>query len=256
MKVSSTPEVLISSTQAHFNHASTFGIFGSDQTWKGLFINHLIKRLNFSSYLELGIGEGLTWEQVNCPFKVGVDIGNVKFVRLSREEIIDKFPETTTDDFFASYDTNKKIDIIYIDALHTKEQVKIDFFNSIDILSDNSILILHDINPPDEGSTSQHNSGDVFAFWIELCDNNSTHHFYTFKPPRDHSQFYPTNDASREDTVGIYIHNKELKKSLKKDYQHNLDHSFAFFDEHREKYIKDRHIDVETLVDLIQDLNG
>tara|TARA_R110000751_G_scaffold177908_1_gene284156 strand:- start:2457 stop:2624 length:168 start_codon:yes stop_codon:yes gene_type:complete len=40
--------------------------------------------------------------------------------------------------------------------------------------------------------------------------------------------------------------------SLKKEYQHNLDHSFTFFDENREKYIKDRQVDFETLVDLIK----
>jgi hypothetical protein len=244
--------ILTSATRPHSNCASISTTFGSDQSWKGLFMNHLIKRLNFSSYLELGMGDGLTWEHVNCPVKTGVDIGRVNFVRLSREEIIHKFPNTSTDDFFASYNTNKKKDIIYIDALHTKEQVKIDFFNSIDILSDNGIIILHDINPLDPAGAGPHISGDVFVFWKELCDNIGNNHLYTFKPPRDHSQFEPVHDASHEDTVGIYIHNKESKKSLKKNYQHNTECSFALFDKHRKKYIEDKQVNFETLTDLIK----
>jgi len=235
-------------------------LFGSDQIWKGMLINHLIRCLNFSSYLELGVATGSSWKQVDCPFKIGVDIELVETLRRqlnpplpsSPDAITHLFPLTSTDDFFAKWrPKNKKIDITYIDALHEKEQVKRDFFNSINVLSNNGVIILHDINPLDEEGTSQNISGDVFAFWIELCDNNNNN-FYTFKPPRDRSQFIGANDASHEDTVGIYTHNKELKKSLKKEYQHNLDHSFTFFDENREKYIKDRQVDFKTLVDLIK----
>jgi len=226
-------------------------LFGSDQIWKGMLINHLIKDLNFSSYLELGVAIGSSWKQIKCRVKTGVDISNLEMPLTREGDTVHNFSSTTTDDFFKIWDTNKKIDIIYIDALHEKEQVKRDFFNSINVLSNNGVIILHDINPLDEEGTSQNVSGDAFAFWIELCDNNNNN-FYTFEPPRDRSQFIGANDASHEDTVGIYTHNKELKKSLKKEYQHNLDHSFTFFDENREKYIKDRQVDFKTLVDLIK----
>ena len=225
--------------------------FGSDQIWKGLLLNHLIEHLNFSSYLELGIGAHSSWKQVKCPVKIAVDICPIEIAPFYGDGTVHKLPSTSTDDFFKTWDTNKKIDVIYIDALHEKKQVKRDFFNSINTLSDKGIIILHDINPLDEGATSQAISGDAFAFWIELCDNNSNH-FYTFKPPRDLSQFRPTHGTSCEDAVGIYTHNKEFKKSLKKEYQHNLDHSFTFFDKHRKKYIKDRQVDFKTLVDLIK----
>ena len=43
---------------------------------------------------------------------------------------------------------NKKFDIIFIDGLHISEQVTKDIYNSLDVLSSNGIIVLHDCNPP------------------------------------------------------------------------------------------------------------
>lgn len=104
-------------------------------------INNLIKKHNYTRYLEIGVRGGETLQAINCLNKDGVDpAGNCNYVMKS-------------DDFFNSY---KKIyDIIFVDGLHTGDQVIKDVNNSLLSLSDDGIIILHDCNPSEEAHQTE-----------------------------------------------------------------------------------------------------
>ena len=104
------------------------------------YINKLVKERGYKSYLEIGIDKGGCFRKVQCAKKTGVDpVSNVN-------GIIKK----NSDDFFGS--TDEKFDIIFIDGLHTAEQVESDIVNGMAHLNKGGVLVLHDINPPTEES--------------------------------------------------------------------------------------------------------
>jgi len=95
-------------------------------------INFLIKKKNYKSYLEIGCHQDEVFSLINIE-KIGVDPmsgGNFR---------------GTSDEFFLQ--NNKKFDCIFIDGLHTYEQVIKDIKNSINFLSDDGTIILHDCLP-------------------------------------------------------------------------------------------------------------
>lgn len=105
-------------------------------------INHLINKYDCKKYLEIGIFDAFTFKDVECELKHGVDPG--------AEGVISEMVthRMTSDDFFAS--TNEKYDLIFIDGLHHYQQVIKDINNSLEHLSDEGFILLHDCNPCDE----------------------------------------------------------------------------------------------------------
>jgi hypothetical protein len=112
-------------------------------------INYLIKKYSFNSYLEIGVRNTFEcFDLIECETKDSVDPGyeslenNVKY-------------KLTSDDFFKELDKgsldkdlNYKWDIIFIDGLHLSYQVERDISNSLNHLSENGIIVIHDCNPP------------------------------------------------------------------------------------------------------------
>ena len=52
-----------------------------------------------------------------------------------------------SDDYFSSLDKTIKYDLIFIDGLHLEHQVDKDINNSLNHLSENGVIIIHDCNP-------------------------------------------------------------------------------------------------------------
>lgn len=111
-------------------------------------INEIIKTKNFNRYLEIGVrNPDDCFNNVNCEIKHSVDPGYE-----NEENNVDyKF---TSDDFFSrlesgliDLDVNYKWDVIFIDGLHVSNQVERDVFNSLNHLSENGFILLHDCNP-------------------------------------------------------------------------------------------------------------
>ena len=109
-------------------------IFDWDKSFNRItIIQNIIDRNKFNSYLEIGCYNDDCFAKINVTKKIGVDPFMGGNVRMS------------SDDFF---NINKdKFDCIFIDGLHTYEQVKKDIDNSLKFINDNGVIIVHDCLP-------------------------------------------------------------------------------------------------------------
>ncbi len=109
-------------------------IFEWDKSFNRItIIQNIIDRNKFNSYLEIGCYKDDCFSKINVTKKVGVDPFMGGNVRMS------------SDDFF---NINKeKFDCIFIDGLHTYEQVKKDINNSLKYVNDNGVILVHDCLP-------------------------------------------------------------------------------------------------------------
>lgn len=190
--------------------------------WKGFLINDLISDLNYKSYLELGVSIGESWKLISCENKIGVDNN----INVANE--FDGVVHATTDDYFLN--NQNKFDLIYIDALHEKNQVYKDFKNSFNALNDSGIIIFHDINPLDISQTHFNSSGDIFELWIEL---SNTYKVYTIK-------------GTAGDSIGVFI-KSENSKFIDIEVK---DYTYQFFSENREKFIS--YLNYEEIINKIK----
>jgi predicted O-methyltransferase YrrM len=110
-------------------------------------INHLIKKKDNPKYLEIGVEQGLNFNQIKCLEKTGVDPDPNSFSATNNQ---------TSDEFFETND--KTFDIIFIDGLHHADQLKKDIINSLKVLNDKRTIICHDVNPPSELIQKRHRS--------------------------------------------------------------------------------------------------
>ena len=96
-------------------------------------INKIIIKRNYTSYLEIGCFKDETFNQINIKKKIGVDPVSGGNLRM------------TSDKFFI--ENKEKFDLIFIDGLHVYEQVIKDIFNSIKVLKENGIILVHNCLP-------------------------------------------------------------------------------------------------------------
>lgn len=124
-------------------------------------INKLIEKIGATSYLEIGVASGSTFDIIKCEKKVGVDPG------LGSKATIFE----SSDEFFKK---NKLyFDFIFIDGLHHSEQVYKDVKNSLLCLNENGYILCHDLLPPSEEyamvpPVQNLWTGDCYKAWIRL----------------------------------------------------------------------------------------
>jgi hypothetical protein len=112
-------------------------------------INNIIKNNNFKTYLEIGVRHTYDcFDLIDCKSKDSVDPGFESSVNNAKYKL-------TSDEFFKQLDSggldknfNYKWDIIFIDGLHVSSQVELDIRNSLNHLSENGVIVVHDCNPP------------------------------------------------------------------------------------------------------------
>lgn len=128
-------------------------------------VTELVKQLNCSTYLELGVYDGTTLSKVNnyVDRLISVDIKDI------RKEKVGEFHLTTTDNFFESF--TDKVDVVFIDADHNFESVKKDFNNSIKLLNPLGMIILHDTDPYKEEYLAPNFCGDSYKMIDWLREN-------------------------------------------------------------------------------------
>ena len=131
-------------------------------------IQNLIKLKNFRTYLEIGVLHGDVFFSVDCPKKVAVD-PEFRFDRKKRLKEFIKglikpkvyFIEKTSDDFFKEdapqLFKKGELDIVLVDGMHEFNHVLNDVFNSLEFLSPNGVIVLHDCNPKSQQEASTFN---------------------------------------------------------------------------------------------------
>ena len=122
-------------------------------------LDYLIKKNNYSDYLEIGCDKDQLFSKVNIKNKIGVDPSNGGNVR------------KTSNDFFS--DNREFFDIVFIDGLHKYEQVKQDIINSLKFLNENGVVLVHDCMPDSLGKQAVPRykmqwNGDVWKAIVDL----------------------------------------------------------------------------------------
>jgi len=100
-------------------------------------------------YLQIGDGRGETFNNVSADVKVAVDPlfrGNATD-GIENGQILKYFPISSDEYFSKLAQENNLFDVIFIDGLHTFEQVFRDLLNSIARLKPNGIIIIDDVIP-------------------------------------------------------------------------------------------------------------
>jgi len=114
-------------------------------------INFLLSATNRENiYLEIGVRNPAdNFNKINAAIKCSVDPG-LEF----KENPVDFI--LTSDQFFDQIREGKilnkdiRFDVIFIDGMHTAEQVDRDIQNALDFIKDDGFIVLHDCNPPTE----------------------------------------------------------------------------------------------------------
>jgi len=96
-------------------------------------IQNIIEFKKYKSYLEIGCDRNQSFSNINIDKRVGID------------PVEGGTHKMTSDEFF--YNNNDKFDIIFIDGLHQYEQVIKDIKNSLNCLTKNGLILLHDCLP-------------------------------------------------------------------------------------------------------------
>jgi len=185
-------------------------------------INYFIVKYNFKKYLEIGVFRGDTIRRVKAVHKDGVDPG------VEGETVPEVNYLMGSDDFFEliKSQSSKKYDIIFIDGLHHSEQVTKDINNSLNHLTDNGIIILHDCNPLQElhslvPRVSGYWNGDVYKSVLNFRKNN-IHTYFTIDT--DCGCGVIIKDYSNK----IICDNSVLQKAIE---------SWGFFDKNRKEVL-------------------
>ena len=146
---------------------------------KAHLLNRILHKNNFYSYLEIGVRNGENFFKIRSKKKVGVDPNyffSKKFYLKSLCKPYNwnyKMYRKTSDAFFQSEAeviyNHDKMDVAFIDGMHTYEQSLNDARNCLKYLEPDGIIIFHDCNPqseqaasPEIPSTAMNWNGDVW----------------------------------------------------------------------------------------------
>jgi Methyltransferase domain len=158
-------------------------------------IAKIVELTGCETYLELGVYEGWNIKEISqyCNNCIGVDITDIRVFKDF------DFRLQSTDDFFKSYDGYPP-NIIFIDADHNFEQVKKDFKNSLNCLSEYGIIFLHDTDPT-----------RIQLLVPEFCgDSYKTHNYIKQEHPELNIITLPISEA------GLTIVNRDKDKRVLK----------------------------------------
>ena len=174
-------------------------------------IEYLINKYKYSDYLEIGCDQDQLFSKVKIKNKTGVDPTNGGNIR------------KTSDEFFK--ENKKKFDIIFIDGLHTYNQVKKDILNSINCLKDEGIVLVHDCMPDSLSKQAVPRyrmswNGDVWKAIVDLRQNENLE-IYTCKIDQ-----------------GIGVIKKKRNSSILKLEKNIKDLKFKDYYKNYEKYLR------------------
>jgi hypothetical protein len=117
-------------------------------------IRRIAKLIDATSYLEIGVNRGATFNALQFERKVAVDPNFLFEVSEFRKEGVE-FHAMESDRYFTDHGASRKFDIIFIDGLHTFQQTFRDFCNSLCCSHDRTVWLIDDVFPSDVYSAWQ-----------------------------------------------------------------------------------------------------
>jgi len=119
------------------------------QTDRGGLIQFCVDEFKYKRYLEIGLGQGHNFAQIKCEEKVGVEKSSRRITALT-ESGEDAIFFMTSDAFFEQYKgpgRMRSFDIIFVDGGHSYDPAMKDIYNSLDMLTENGVVLVHDALP-------------------------------------------------------------------------------------------------------------
>lgn len=124
-------------------------------------LNRLIERRGYRRYLEIGTYDGRNIHAIRAPEKIGVD-PDAKAGGVTHR--------MTSDAFFAGLAPEATFDLIFVDGLHTAEQVALDIDNALAHLAPGGAIVCHDMQPETEWEQRDLPGGyDGEGMWLGTC---------------------------------------------------------------------------------------
>ena len=156
-------------------------IFINEDNWHEDFIVHIAKVIKPNTYVELWLYKCELFNRV-IPYAkelIWVDLASEpgKYMKKNKKT---SFHNMTTDDYYEIIKKQwKKIDLLFIDANHSKESVKQDFENYFELVSDQWIILLHDWFPKNKKFTQSWYCWDWYIAIEELTKHNKNYEMMT-----------------------------------------------------------------------------
>lgn len=145
---------------------------GDTENWHEDFIVHLARIIRPKTYVELGLYQCSLFNKIE-PFAstlIGLDI-KPEAEAFMKQSSKTKFVLGTTDKFALKLRKSPiSIDMLFIDADHSRKSVLNDFKNFFPFVVDQGIIILHDGYPKDSSYTRAGYCGDCYLAIQELTE--------------------------------------------------------------------------------------
>lgn len=152
------------------------------ENWHEEFIVHLAGILRPNVYVELGLYQCELFNRV-VPYArrlIGVDVNDRARTFMDRTTQKTTFFHGTTDAFVESLKRQPlQIDLLFIDADHSKESVKRDFENFFPYVTDHGVILLHDSFPKDSTYAQPQYCGDGYKAIAELARRTDAYEMAT-----------------------------------------------------------------------------
>lgn len=122
-------------------------------------IQSLINKHHFQTYLEIGVRDGNVFFSIECKKKVAVDPAfafqtKQRIKRMLYSFFGSRFFDLTSDEFFERHADRifkqQKLDMVLVDGMHEMRFALNDILHSLEYLSDDGFIIVHDCNPLSE----------------------------------------------------------------------------------------------------------
>lgn len=128
-----------------------------------------LRRFRKPRYLEIGVNTGVLFLHVRAARKVGVDpearVPRWKWCAHPNSLVRGSFFRTTSDRFFDALDPGHRFDVVFVDGDHRFEQSLRDVENALAHLSDDGVVLVHDVSPPSAGSASRDPADAAGGSW-------------------------------------------------------------------------------------------
>lgn len=151
-----------------------------DANWHEDVIIHMAKLCKPQVYVELGLYQCHLFNRMtrHADHLVGVDVEDVStYVKTSPNITV---IQSTTDQYAKNLrDSPIQIDMLFIDADHSKEAVLADFKNFFPFVRPHGLIFLHDTHPKDLEATRRNVCNDCFMAVEELSKNTTEYELLT-----------------------------------------------------------------------------